>query len=181
MWCAYSRRSALVAVLMAGLTTVAGSAGAPSTKAASDFVLLMKTRGLEAYAVQDPKAPGRFVAAMLVPDVQLLVVSAKSTSPDYVQNQIAQHQYREVYSTLSSTAVQDTELFFQDMGCDGLARDGETIDIMYERGTVQTIFDGDWKKHNMSKSAYEDKFQNADTEYGEALALLTASLRTTTP
>ena len=178
MRCAYFKQSVLVTFLVGCLTAVAGLAGDASSRAASEFVMLMKSRGLEAYAVQDPNTPGGFVAAMLVPDVQLLVVAAKSTSPDYLQTQIAQQQYQEVYSTLSSTAVPGTELFFQDMGCDGLARDGdENVDIVYKRGTVQTIFDGDWKKHNMSKTAYEEKYQNADTSYGALLTLLTAGLR----
>ena len=32
-----------------------------------------------------PQVPGRFVAAMLVPDVQLLVVAAETTAPHYVR------------------------------------------------------------------------------------------------
>src|SRR5687768_18244563 len=52
-----------------------GAAAEPSTEAANTLVSLMKTRSLDAVAVQDPQAPDRFIAAMLVPGVQLLVVS----------------------------------------------------------------------------------------------------------
>ena len=112
---------------------------------------------------------------MLIPDVQLLVVAAKSTAADYLASQIGQRQFQEVYATLNATAVPDTKLFFQDMGCDGLTDSG--IDIMYEHGKDQTIFDRDWKRQKISKADYEAKVEKADDQYGQILALLTQSLQ----
>lgn len=147
-----------------------------SSDAASALVSLMKAQGLDAIAAQDPEDPDRFVAAMLVPDVQLLVVAAKSTAPDYLRTQLAQRQFRNAYSALFSGAVPETKLFFQDMGCDGLKQDGETIDILYERGTDQVVFNGDWKRQKMSRSAYDEKMRAAEFKYTRILALLGASL-----
>jgi hypothetical protein len=117
------------------------------------------------------------VAAMLIPDVQLLVVAAKSTAPGYLAAQIAQRQFGEVYSTLNATAVPDSKVFFEDMGCDGLTEGDGGIDVMYERGKDQTIFDGDWKRQKISKAAYEAKAEKADDEYSRMLVLLTQSLQ----
>jgi hypothetical protein len=48
---------------------------------------------------------------------------------------------------------------------------------MYERGTVQTIFDGDWKRQKLSKEDYENKLQKADAEYTRMLTLLADRLQ----
>jgi hypothetical protein len=171
------RYSVLTAAVLLGSTAIASAGAGPgqSAKEALALVSLMKTQGLTTTAAPDPSDPGRFVAAMLIPDVQLLVVAAKSTAADYLASQIGQRQFQEVYATLNATAVPDTKLFFQDMGCDGLTDSG--IDIMYERGKDQTIFDRDWKRQKMSKADYEAKVEKADDQYGRILALLTQSLQ----
>lgn len=175
-----SRRSAVaLAVMVTGcvVSLSAAAGGAPSSSAASSLVSLMKSKGVDAVAVQDPTEPDRFVAAMLVPEVQLLVVAAKSRAPEYVRDQLRQHQYREVYAGLFSGAVPESRLFFQDMGGDGLSLAGSgNTDIMYERGTVQTVFDGDWKRQKLSKAQYDEKLQKADAEYARLLLLLAQGL-----
>jgi hypothetical protein len=159
-----------------GLVAAGGSPAVRSSDAASALVSAMKAQGLDAVAVQDPEDAERFVAAMLVPDVQLLVVAAKSTAPEYLRTQLAQRQFRDAYSALFSGAVPETKLFFQDMGCDGLKEDGGNIDILYERGTNQIVFNGDWKQQKMSRSAYDEKVRDAESKYSRMLSLLGASL-----
>ena len=151
----------------------------PSSKSAEELVKLMTAQNLQTFAVPDPDTPGRFVAAMLIPGSQLLVVAAQSTAPAYLHAQLVEKDYAEIYSTLHSAAVLDTKLFVQDMGCDGLPRSRHgNIDIMYERGTAQTVFDGDWKGQKMSRSAYEEKLRKADVDYSRLLTLLSQQLRT---
>jgi hypothetical protein len=113
---------------------------------------------LTAFAVQDPAAPTRFVAALLFPETQLLIVAAVSTSPDYIRAQIAEKQYAEVYSALNASAAPETKLFFQDMGCDGLSRDGEQVDVMYDETGQQVLFDGQGKISGLSKNEYAARF-----------------------
>ena len=48
----------------------------PSAAKAKELVALLQGKKLEAFAVRDPIQPGRYVAVLLVPGVQLLVVSA---------------------------------------------------------------------------------------------------------
>jgi len=175
---AATTHSALVVCLLTGGVQLAAAAGpAQSPKAATELVSLMKARGLSTVAATDPQNPGRLVAAMLIPDVQLLVVGAKSTAAPYLEAQIGQGQYADAYAVLNSTAVPESKIFFQDMGCDGLTNANDGVDIMYERGKDQTIFDGDWKRQKMSRQDYDDKLQKADSEYQRMLTLLTERLQ----
>ena len=176
-----TRRSsvAIAALVLGSLVSLSGaSPGAPSSAAANNLVTLMTAKGLDAFAVQDPTEPDRFVAAMLVPNVQLLVAAAKTRAPEYLRDQLRQHQYREVYAGLFSGADSQSRLFFQDMGCDGLSLEGSgSTDIMYERGTDQTVFDGDWKRQKLSKEQYDEKLRKADAEYGRLLQILSEGLK----
>ena len=164
-----SRRSAgtLAGLVIGCLVSLSGAGGgAPSSQAANSLVSLMTSKGLDAIAVQDPTQPDTFVAAMLVPNVQLLVVAAKSESAGIpARPSLRQHQYRDVYAGLFSGAVPESKVFFQDMGCDGLSLAGSgNTDIMYQRGTVQTVFDGDWKRQKLRRNEYHEKLQKADAQ-----------------
>src|SRR3954452_19417839 len=91
------------AALVAGLVTasvglVAGAGPEQSPKAANGLVRVMTSRGGSTIAATDPQDPGRVIAAMLIPGVQLLVVGAKSTAAAYLETQIAQGQYADTYS-----------------------------------------------------------------------------------
>lgn len=175
----FGRIGAMTGIVVGSLILAVGARELePSSEAAREVVALMKAGNLDAFAAADPNVPDRFVAALLVPDVQLLVVAARSTAADYVRSQLADKRYREVYSTLHSAAVPESKLFFQDMGADGLSADGEGhIDIMYERGTTQTVFDGNWRGQKLSRSEYQEKLREADAEYSRMLGLLREALR----
>jgi hypothetical protein len=168
-----------ISVVLWGAVALAVATGAAPTSAdaAGTLVSLMRAQGLDAVAVQDPDDAERFIAAMLVPDVQLLVVAAKSTAPEYLRSQLEQRRYRDAYGALFSGAVPATKVFIQDMGCDGLTDGGNNIDILYERGTSQTVFNGDWKEQKLSKTAYAGKMRDAESKYSRMLTLLTQQLR----
>jgi hypothetical protein len=146
---------------------------------ATGLVKMMADRNLEGYAIEDPARPGYFVAVRSYPGVQLLLVEARSTATDYIRSQIAQKEYVEVYSVLNSTAVPDTKLFFQDMGCDGLTRDGDQIDVMYEQAVRQVVFDGKGKASGLSKSEYNAKLGTAEAQYTAMVTILLDSLKST--
>ena len=177
-----ARPAALLCLLAAGAVAAAAAAvREPSAKAASELVAAMKAQNLSAAAARDPDNPDSYVAAMLIPGVQLLVVAGKSTAPAYVEAQLAERKYSEVYSTLHSAVVADSKLFFQDMGADGLTSAGDgSVDILYEQGVKQTIFNGDWRGQKMSRAEYEQGFQKADEKYSRLLTILAQSLRTPT-
>ena len=147
---------------------------------AGDLASLMTSRNLDAVAAQDPEAPDRFVAALLIPDVQVLVVSAQYPVPGELQAQLIQQNYRDVYTALHQPSAQGTRFFLIDAGCDGLRPGDESVDVLYEKGTTQTLFDGRWKPQGLSEAAYTKRVQDTETRYSRLLAILTSAVQTTT-
>jgi hypothetical protein len=166
-----------VAVCWAALPHPARAQDTRSAGVAKELATLMAERKLEAFAAQDPAAPDRFVAALAFPGVQMLVVDARSSSPDYIKWQIQEKQYADAYSTLNSTAVPDTKLFIQDMGCNGLSHGSEHVDVMYERNSDQMLFDGKGRASGLSREEYVKKLGSADERYSAMLTLLLEQLR----
>ena len=176
-------KSSLVSAFVVAVIALPGPVLAENGKSrtlATDLVKMMADRNLEGYAIEDPARPGYFIAVRSYPGVQLLLVEARSTAPDYIRAQIAQKAYVEAYSVLNSTAVADTKLFFHDMGCDGLTRDGDQIDVMYEQAVRQVVFDGKGKASGLSKSEYNAKFGTAESQYAGMVTILLDSLKSTT-
>ena len=173
----------VVSTLMSMLVASAPHAGsAPATlpssaSAVHDLVAEMTEHHLDAIAAEDPEHAGRFVAALLMPGVQLLVVSAEIPARDYLVAQIAREQYRDAYSTVQSAAVKASKLFIQDMGANGLANGDGDVDVMYEQAVKQTVFDGDWKRQKVSKEEYAARLEHADTAYAGMLSVLTQAAR----
>ena len=160
---------------MFALSAVISAAGfgqeSTSATAAKELVGAMTERKLSSIALQDPEATDRFIAAMVFPGVQILLVAGQVLSPDYLKYQLSQKQFADVYTGLQANAVVETKVFFHDLGADGLHPGGETVNIMYERGTKQTIFDRNWKKRGLSESAYQKTFRDADARYTRLLTL----------
>lgn len=171
---------AFLAHAIACLLAAAPQASAPSASAAltKELIATMGSRQLDAIAAADPTVPGRFVAAMVYPGVQVLIVRSQPQSASDTASRISYRLYRDAYSDVQQPASNDGKLFIQDMGADGLnALGAGTVDIMYEDGTRQTIFDGNWKKQKLSQADYQKKFSAADAEYARMLSLLLAELK----
>jgi hypothetical protein len=169
---------AVLAVLILFSTAGAGPAGdAPSRSAAlaSELTGLLTTAGLDAVAVADPDSPDRFVAALAVPGVQLLVVDAKAAAPAVVTQRLAAKQYRDVYIDLQQRDATDGRIFVYDMGADGLKSQGG--DVLYESGAVTAIFNGEPSLQKLSESAYRQRLAEVDQRYSRMLALLIAVLK----
>jgi hypothetical protein len=120
-----------------------------------------------------------FVAAMLIPGSELLVVSAKYSAPTLINEKILNRKYRDAYMDLSTGSVADSKLLVEDLKADGLRAEKQKdgFDIV-TRGTAQpTHFNGEWKKQNMSQEAYMKAFQDAETAYQAMLRALVAELK----
>ena len=180
------KRSAMVvlfcvAIMLVTLLQSALRAGdARSTPAAKQLALLMTERKLDSFAARDPQDAGRFVAALLFPGVQLLLVSAQSPAAAELDAHLAGRNYRDVYSALQQPASAASRMFFIDMGCDGLQEDGGNVDVMYERGTSQILFDGNPGKQKLSRSAYSEKLAQSDEQYTRLLTALVESIKGST-
>ena len=130
----------LVAVLIPGYVAAQES---HSDRLARQLAGLMASQKLPAVAAKDPDSPDRFVAALIFPEVELLVVSARYAAPPALQELLAKKQYDEVYATLQQAGIPDSKVLFQDLKADGLhAKPGADVDIMYQRVVDQTVFDG---------------------------------------
>jgi hypothetical protein len=174
--------SFVVAVALALASTHPAAAQVTQSRSAAPAAALVKMlteKGLDAIAAPDPTEPGRFIAALLFPGTQLLVVSAKYPAPSAIQKLLAEKDYRSVYLDLQGAASMQGRFFVQDMQADGLmpsADHGGSFDIVYENGVTSTTFDGDWQAHKMTEQEYDSKYNAADQRYADMLTALAAQL-----
>ncbi|HOC17409.1 MAG TPA: hypothetical protein PKK95_04025 [Vicinamibacterales bacterium] len=162
------------------LSTAAVGAQTPnSSTLGAELAQLLEQRQLNNVAAKDPEHPGFFVAASHIPGQQLLVLSARSTAPDYVEYVLGASKYDEVYATLNFASAPDGKLLVQDMGCDGLRLEATEsgTDVAYLDAAKTAIFNGDWKKQGVSEQEYRQTFEEVEARYARALSLLVEQLK----
>lgn len=173
-------RSLALALALTGLAIApvqSENTAGTSSAAVGELVKAMTERKLTAIAGKDPAEPDRYVAAMLFPGVQLLVISARTQAPEYIEAQLAAKAYENAYTALQQ-GIAESKLFIHDMGSDGLrGSDGGTADIVYSRGKDTRILDGDHKAARMSASNYRKLVSDLDRKYTDMLRVLIGSLR----
>jgi hypothetical protein len=167
--------------VLSALLLLAASAGAAPVEKGSpalvrQLVSAMAARQMDVIAVPDRAEPGRFIAAIVFPDVQLLVVSSRHESADAIMKQIASGQFRDVYIALNNGPAEG-RILIHDMGCDGVREDGGEADIFYEGPEGRTVFDGNWAAQSLTEAAYLKKQDQADDRYSRALAVLLDAVR----
>jgi hypothetical protein len=151
-----------------------------SPEAAPGLVQALDVAGLESIAVADPAEPGTFVAALHVPGGLMLVVSARHPSVEGLTQRIAARQYRDVYLDLQGTPTPQHKFFVQDSGADGLSNarsEGGGVDVLYEDGVTQTLFNGQPRAQKLTPAQYAARLAATDARYGRLLTLLTAAVR----
>lgn len=178
-WSVHPSRACVLWAVVAVVAMMASSiraAGGGSIPVAGELTSLMAQRHLDAIAAAVPDTPNRFVAALLIPNAQLLVVSAEYPAPAELQAQLSQKNYRDVYGALHQPVTLKTRLFFVDAGCDGLRSGADNVDVVYEQGK-QTLFDGHWKQQGLSEETYQKKLGEDDEQYAKLLTTLVAALK----
>ena len=127
---------------------------------------------LTSLAARSPAGAEQYVAVMLFPGVQLLLIAAQPTAPAYVESMLSSRDFASVYAALQQ-GVPESKFFVHDMGCDGLTGvAGGSADIIYLRGKDQRIIDGDHKAAEMSSADYNKLVGEMDRRYAELLAVL---------
>ena len=178
-------RHTMVGLVVASAFAAVGVAADAQTPASSttagDLASLMIKHKLDVFAVQDPQLPNRFLAVMLIPSVQLLIVSAEYPAPAELSAQLARRNFRDVYAALHQPASAPSRFFLLDLACDGLRGKSGAVDILYEKGVTQTLFNGDWRSQDLSKALYESKVTETERRYGQILGHLTGALRASAP
>lgn len=166
----------MAAAILASAGVLAGAEDSKSAAVAKELSQVLDAAKLDAVAVADPSAPGSFIAAIYIPEVQLLVVSAKYSAPTLLVAKITAGDFRGVYMDLHSAATPGTRVFAQDIGPDGLLSKSDNGDS-WEEGGKTTTFDGEWKKSKSTEAEYTKAFADAEERYTRMLSLLLAQAR----
>jgi hypothetical protein len=150
-----------VSVVACLLVSAPAAAQAPaSAPLAAQLAELMSGAQLDAVAGRSGEGEDHFVAALAFPG-QLLVVSARYEVPLYVEQKIADGEYREVYIDLNAASIPQTKVLITDTGADGLSSGDDSAD-MVDTGSGPARYDGD---------------ADADAQYARMLRALIAEAR----
>jgi hypothetical protein len=168
--------SLAVALLLA--TAHITSSGA-SAELAADVAKLMEQRGLDTIAAVHPTDPSRFVAAMHIKGVQLLVISGRYAAPALLKEQLVKGDHRKVYLDLNAAADKQGRLFVTDSQSNGLRATPDKnapFDITWRDMTAQISYNGDWKAQKISADAYKKRFAEDEAEYAAILEILKTAI-----
>jgi hypothetical protein len=172
-------RGTLVATLV-----VAGSASAlaqepKSAALAKQLAAALDAAKLDSLAAKDPSSPDTYVGVLYIPGFQLLTVGAKYSAPQLIDAKIEKKEYRDVYIDLQSSASPGSKFFVEDMGLDGLRakRDNDQPFDSVEINGKRTMFDGDWRKQQLTEQDYTKAHTAADEHYTQLLTALLAQLK----
>ena len=147
-----------------------------SAPLATELAKLLDDNKLDSIAA---KSSDQYVGALYFPGSQLLVVQAKYSVPQRMDQMLAQKAYRDVYIDLNSASDPKSKIFISDLGANGLRAKREnnqpfdTVDTV----TGSTAFDGDWDKAKISETEYMKRFQSDDDAYAQMLQALIAALK----
>ncbi len=177
---------------MLGAMQVTGRAQAPTATSpapAKELAALLQSKKLDAFAVKDTTQAGRFVAVLMVPNVQLMVVSAVYDPPSDVDYRIYTKDYMTAYVELNSSVQSKEKVFVEDRLCDGLAaKPANGVDDTVTIGTTKSVFNGEYtdpkKKPDPKKPSQADYFKvfaDADAQYTKMLTMLIDELKKSAP
>lgn len=181
-----------VTILVALVLLTVGAAGlraagdeSLSAPAAAALKAQLEQRGLQAIAARDPEEPGRYIAALYVPDVQLLVVSAPYVVPKEIDKKIAAGQYMDVYVELQAVRDRTGHFFVEDLKADGM-RPAPEQDLAFDTTTLNgarpVVFNGKWDAQQLTQEDYDTRFRKDDERYARMLVVLSTALgRRTNP
>ncbi|MDP6582281.1 MAG: hypothetical protein QF681_16635 [Vicinamibacterales bacterium] len=172
---------AAVTVLISGGTVVAQQDAVPpaspsasaSEALARQLAEALGAAQLDSIAAKDSQGADRFVAALYFPG-RLLVVSARYEAPMYVEEKIAEKNYREVYLDLNAASIAESKVLITDGGANGLRPDDMTDSANTAGRLVR--FGGDWSGQELSRDAYTALFAETDAGYMRMLRALLAQV-----
>lgn len=149
-----------------------------SAQLATELSKLLDTMKLDSIAAKVDE--DEYVGALYFPGSQLLVVKARYSAFERMDEQLVQKNYRDVYIDLNSASVPDSKVLISDLGADGLYADRrdnqfDTADL----GGKSYTFDGDWRKAKLSEQEYLEAYETTDAEYQEMLQALVSELKKT--
>ena len=171
----------LAIVLLLSVAATVAAQESKSAPLAKQLAAAMDAAKIDSIAAADPAQPGTFVAALCFANTQFLIVSAKYSVPQLLNERLAKKEYRDVYIDLNSASVPESKVFIEDVAADGLKakRDENQPYDAYEIAGKRTTFDGDWKKQKLTEQEYMKVFSAADDQYSRILTALLSQLKKT--
>jgi len=173
---------------IAGAMVAGAGAQAPvsvSTDKAKELASLMAAQKLEAFAARDGEDTQRYVAVLVIPNVQLLMVSCKYTQKNDIEYSLYTKQYQTAYQDLRSGVFGSERFFVDDAQLNGLVAvpgknpQHDAIAIEKDRHIIDGLF-GDGKGRNAKNpltDVYMKTFSDADARYARLLDVLIAQLK----
>ncbi len=170
-------RTVLTATLGVVLAAPAAAEEAKASKSAIQAAALTKQLGQikqQYIATKDPTEPGRFVAAMLLPGAQLMIVSARYGAPALLNEKVLLGKFQDAYIDLNSASEAATRVIVEDLRADGFAmtKRKDTLRDSFESHGKRVIFDFDWRKQKLTEAEYFSTLEAADAQYARMLELL---------
>jgi len=173
-----------VAVALAGAMGVVPVAArqSQSPALAKELVAELAKKKQDCVIAKDPDVAGQYIAALHLPGLQLLVVSAKFADPSGMEFRMFSGDCMGGYADLNAAVTGTDRIVISDLGADGLVaipkkeapRDGIT------RAGKELKLDGNpnaLKAAKMSAEDYQKTFNEAETAYSTYLRLLIARLK----
>jgi hypothetical protein len=146
-----------------------------SAAAVKELTQALDQMKLESVAAKH--GPDRYVAALYIAGSQLLVITARYSSPARLDSLISKKEYQEVYADLSSASEQASKVFVMDLGANGLRfRRGtnEPFDTV-DTAAGSVAFNGERGK--LSEDDYKKAFATSDEQYASMIQALVAELK----
>ena len=169
---ALGRLAAVLLVMWSVPTFAQESQSAPLAK---QLVAALDAVKLDSIAAKDPATPGVYVAALYIPGVELLAISAKYAVPQLLEQRLTKKEYRDIYLDLNGA---EAKVFIEDLGMNGLRlRPDNQAPDSYETAGKRTVFDNAPKKQKLTDEEYGKTFSDADQRYAHILTLLLAQLK----
>jgi hypothetical protein len=182
MFDARSARWVTVFLLVVVASSIAFAQDSKSTTLVGELVKLLDAKKLDSIAAKfDGTEKDKFVVALYFAGSQLLVVSARYSVPQRMEEQLKEKNYRDVYIDLNSASVPQSKIFISDLGANGLharREDNQPFDTA-DIGGKSYSFDGDWGRAKLSEEEYTKTFQMTEQEYVRMLEALVAELKKT--
>lgn len=171
----------LVVTCTAG--TAAAQASADTSQVAKQLAEALASQtgaGPRFIAAADPTDADRFVAAMLIPGIQLVVVAADYAVPVLLRERLLTGKYQDAYMDLSTATDRASRLTIEDIQADGLAfkppKGVASGDLIVRKGKELRL-DGQWRKKRMKEDEYREAFDEARADYVRIVGLLLAQAK----
>jgi len=166
-----------VAIVFAVPTVAFAQQQSKSAALAAELTRLLDENKLDSFAA---KTADQYVGALYIQGTQLLVVQAKYTVPERMNQLLSQKAYRDAYIDLNSASDLKTKIFISDLGANGLRfkkennQPSDTVDLP---GNKSIAFDGEWDKAKISEADYTKTYQTTDEQYVQMLQALIGALK----